>query len=391
MTTKISRVQIHEFQYEAQDIGFDAGGFDFVYVPGHRQTITKAAIVIETADGARGEYVGLWGATPMALAQTIMLAPHLIGQDPFQREYIYDEFKRALRQYDHMGYGLVDICLWDLAGKALKSSVSRLLGGYRHRLLTYASTMHGDRHGGLSSKEAYGDFALQCRTTGYQAFKIHGWYDGNPAEEIATIKHVRRAVGDEMALMLDPACQIRTFLDTLAVGKACDEANYLWLEDPSRDTGVSQFSHQKLRQLIKTPILCTEHVRGLEPKADFVINGGTDILRADPEYDLGITGAMKIAHLAESLGLDVEVHACGPAHRHCMAAIRNTNYYELALVGPKCGNPLPEIYTCGYSDQLDCIDAEGYVPVPVGPGLGVSYDWPYIEHHRTALHEFTGK
>jgi L-alanine-DL-glutamate epimerase-like enolase superfamily enzyme len=391
MTTKISRVQIHEFQYEAQDIGFDAGGFDFVYVPGNRQSIPKAAVVIETADGARGEYVGLWGATPMALAQTIMLAPHLIGQDPFQREYIYDEFKRALRQYDHMGYGLIDICLWDLAGKALKSSVSRLLGGYRQRLLTYASTMHGDRNGGLSSKEAYGDFALQCRTMGYQAFKIHGWYDGNPAEEIANIKYVRRVVGDEMGLMLDPACQIRTFLDTLAVGKACDEANYLWLEDPARDNGVSQFSHQKLRQLIKTPILCTEHVRGLEPKADFVINGGTDILRADPEYDLGITGVMKIAHLAESLGLDVEVHACGPAHRHCMAAIRNTNYYELALVGPKCRNPLPEIYTCGYSDQLDCIDSKGYVPVPVGSGLGVSYDWPYIEHHRTALHEFTGK
>jgi L-alanine-DL-glutamate epimerase-like enolase superfamily enzyme len=143
--------------------------------------------------------------------------------------------------------------------------------------------------------------------------------------------------------------------------------------------------------LIKTPILCTEHVRGLEPKADFAINGGTDILRADPEYDLGITGAMKIAHLAESLGLDVEVHACGPAHRHCMAAIRNTNYYELALVGPKCKNPLPEIYTCGYSDQLDCIDPEGYVTIPVGPGLGVSYDWPFIEHHRTALHEFTGE
>lgn len=105
-------------------------------------------------------------------------------------------------------------------------------------------------------------------------------------ERLPTIKHVRRVVGDEMALMLDPACQIRTFLDTLAVGKACDEANYLWLEDPARDTGVSQFSHQKLRQLIKTPILCTEHVRGLEPKADFVINGGTAILRADPEYDL---------------------------------------------------------------------------------------------------------
>jgi L-alanine-DL-glutamate epimerase-like enolase superfamily enzyme len=388
MHTKISRVQIHEFRYEVDDVGFDAGGFDFVYVPGHRQPITKAAVVIETADGARGEYVGLWGATPMALAQTVMLAPHLLGLDPFQREFIYDEFKRALRQYDHMGYGMIDICLWDLAGKALNASISRLLGGFRDRLRTYASTMHGDRNGGLSSKEAYGDFALYCQTMGYRAFKIHGWYDGDPFEEAGTIRQVRKAVGDQMVLMIDPACQIRTYLDALTVGKACDEANLLWLEDPARDTGVSQFAHLKLRQMIKTPILCTEHVRGLEPKADFVMNGGTDILRADPEYDLGITGAMKIAHLAEALGLDVEVHACGPAHRHCMAAIRNTNYYELALVGPKCRNPLPDVYSSGYSDQLDCIDSEGCVPVPIGPGLGVSYDWDYINRHRVALHEF---
>jgi L-alanine-DL-glutamate epimerase-like enolase superfamily enzyme len=388
MNTKITRVQIHEFRYEVDDVGFDAGGFDFVYVPGHRQPITKAAIVIETGDGARGEYVGLLGATPMALGQTIMLASHLLGLDPFQREFIYDEFKRALRQYDHMGYGMIDICLWDLAGKVFNASISRLLGGFRDRLRTYASTMHGDRNGGLSSKEAYGDFALQCQKMGYRAFKIHGWYDGDPTEESTTIKHVRKAVGDDMVLMIDPACQIRTFLDALAVGRACDEANFLWLEDPARDTGVSQFAQLKLRQMIKTPILCTEHVRGLEPKADFAVNGGTDILRADPEYDLGITGAMKIAHLAEALGLDVEIHACGPAHRHCMAAIRNTNYYELALVGPKCRNPLPDVYTCGYSDQLDCTDAEGCVPVPVGPGLGVTYDWDYIHHHRVALHEF---
>ncbi len=388
MGSTITRVQVHEFRYEVNDLGMDAGGFDFVYLPAHRQAITKAAIVIETADGAKGEYVGLWGATPMALAQTIMLAPHLLGRDSFQRELIYDEFKRALRQYDHMGHGMIDICLWDLAGKQLDASVSTLLGGYRSRLPAYASTLHGDRHGGLSSKEAYADFAIQCRQIGYRAFKIHGWYDGNPREEAATIEHVRKSVGDEMVLMLDPACQIRTFLDALAVGKACDQANFLWLEDPFRDTGVSQFAHRRLRQLIKTPILCSEHVRGLEPKADFVINGGTDILRTDPEYDMGITGALKIAHLAEALGLDVEVHAAGPAHRHCMAAIRNTNYYELALVGPKCRNPLPDVYSCNYSDQLDCIGPDGCVPVPDGPGLGVNYNWDFIASHRFALHEF---
>ncbi|MEC8205040.1 MAG: MBL fold metallo-hydrolase, partial [Pseudomonadota bacterium] len=35
-------------------------------------------------------------------------------------------------------------------------------------------------------------------------------------------------------------------------------------------------------------------------------------------------------------------------------------------------------------DPLDCIDADGTVPVPEGVGLGVYYDWDFIERNRTA-------
>jgi L-alanine-DL-glutamate epimerase-like enolase superfamily enzyme len=135
-------------------------------------------------------------------------------------------------------------------------------------------------------------------------------------------------------------------------------------------------------------LLQTEHVRGLEPKADFIVAEATDFVRADPEYDLGITGTMKIAHLAESFGLDVEIHASGPAHRHCMAAIRNTNFYEVALVGPSCKNAMPPVYSCGYSDQLDAVDSDGCLSVPNGPGLGVVYDWEFIRRNQSQVHVF---
>lgn len=386
--SKINRVEIHEFTYEANNIGLDAGGFNLVYQPNGRQKLSKFAIVIQTEDGVRGEYVALWVANRMSLGQTLTLAPHLIGRDALHREQIYDDFKRALRQYDHMGHGPIDICLWDLAGKKFGASITTLLGGWRKRLPTYASTLHGDRNGGLSSPKAYADFAEQCYEMGYRAFKIHGWGEGNVAEEVETILTVGKRVGDRMKLMVDPACELRTFADALAVGRACDEAGFFWYEDPFRDTGVSAYAHRKLRQMIKTPLLQTEHVRGLEPKADFLIAEATDFLRVDPEYDMGITGAMKIAHLAEAFGVDVEVHASGPAHRHCMAAIRNTNFYELALVGPKCGNPLPPVYASDYTDELDGIGKDGCFPVPEGPGLGVTYDWDWIAAHRTALHVF---
>lgn len=388
--SRIDRVEVHVFGFEGRNLGQVRGGGvgAIAYSKGASTRFTKYAVIIQTADGLRGEYVTHWVASASALGQTLMLAPYLIGRDAAQRELIYDDLKRQARQFDHMGHGPLDIALWDLAGKKLGASVSELLGGYRTRLPAYASTYHGDRNGGLDSKEKYAAFAEQCHAMGYRAFKIHGWNDGNPREEAANLLHVRKVMSDRMTLMIDPACELRTFADALYVGRACDEADYFWYEDPFRDSGTSAFAHRKLREMIRTPILQTEHVRGVEPKADFLVQGGTDFLRVDPEYDMGITGAMKIAHLGEAFGIDVEIHACGPAHRHCMSAMRNSNFYEVALVGPDTPNAVPPVYACGYSDQLDCVGADGCVPVPAGPGLGVVYDWGFIDANREALHCF---
>jgi L-alanine-DL-glutamate epimerase-like enolase superfamily enzyme len=206
---------------------------------------------------------------------------------------------------------------------------------------------------------------------------------GDIDRDVATVHAVGERVGDEMDLMLDPACQYETFADALRVGRACDEQGFFWYEDPYRDGGISQHGHRKLTERLDTPILQTEHVRGLEPHTDFIASGATDFVRADPEYDAGITGAMKVARVAEGFGLDVEYHAPGPAQRHCMAATRNANYYEMALVHPIVENPVPPVYRGGYADRLDSIDGDGTVAVPDGPGLGVDYDWEYIDDHRT--------
>ena len=69
--------------------------------------------------------------------------------------------------------------------------------------------------------------------------------------------------------------------------------------------------------------------------------------------------------------------------RQLMAASRNSNLYEVNLVHPKCKNPqsLP-VYNDQYSDQLNCIDKNGNVKVSDQPGLGVKYDWEYIEKNK---------
>ena len=375
---KITRVEVHEYAYDVADLGVDYNGFNGVFEAGARSKMTGHIITIATDVGVTGEYAG---GMATGYGQVPKAAKYLLGRNPLQRELIYNDLKRALRKEDRLGIGPIDIALWDLAGKLYDAPIYELLGGYRTTLPAYASTYHGDENGGLSTPEQFAEFAVQCREMGYRAFKIHGWGTGPIQREVQTVLATRKAVPD-MDLMLDPACEYNTWGETVKVGHACDEARFFWLEDPYKDGGISAFGHRKLRQIIKTPILIGEHIRGHELHVDNIVADGTDYVRADADYDGGITGLMKIAHSAEGFGLDVEIHAPGPDHRHCMAAIRNTNYYELGLVHPKLKTTKPPLYACGYSDELDAVDANGHVSVPKGPGLGVTIDWDWVTKNR---------
>ena len=365
----VTQIELSVFRYPQQDLtidlGFAAGNF---YEPGSVAYRNLLGVRIATDAGVSGEYVS---GAPGALEQIRMFAPFLIGKNALQRELFYNQAKYILRKHDRIGIGPVDIALWDLAGKCHNAPVYQLLGGYRTKLPAYASTFHADRHpDGLSSPERYADFAEQCKSMGYKAFKIHPWGDPDIDREIETVLAVRKRVGDSMALMLDPCFAYDTYGDALRVGRALDDEGYFWYEDPLKDGGVSLAAHRRLRAALKTPLLQGEHLHLVEAHTDMGIADATDFWRADPDLDGGITGVIKIAHAAEGMGMDVELHAAGPAHRHCMAAMRNSNFYELTLVHPKVfGFDRPTLD--GYADKLDFIDADGCVSVPDGPGLGV--------------------
>ena len=199
--------------------------------------------------------------------------------------------------------------------------------------------------------------------------------------EIDNVLNLGKQFDGRMDLLIDPACEIKNFGDALKLGRACDEAGFFWWEDPYQDGGVSQFAHRKLRQMVKTPLLQTEHIRLLEQHVDFIVADATDYVRAGAHEDGGVTGAMKIAHACEGFGLDMELHGPGPVHRHIMSSIRNTNFFELGLVHPNVRTTKAPVYL-GYNDDLDGIDSEGNVYAPEGPGIGVPLDWDWIRAHQ---------
>ena len=377
---KITKLELVAFEHKINNMGTDYKGFNQVYEQGSVLTTRPSILRIHTDIDVTGEYLA--GPLERAAPHLEMVAGYLLGKNPFEREKTYNDLKRGLRHTDRTAIGMVDVALWDLAGKAFGVPIYQLLGGYKTSLRAYASTYHGDENGGLSSPEAFADFAEQCRSLGYPAFKIHGWGNAPIDREVANVRAVRRRVGGDMNLMLDPACEYETWADAVRVGRACDDEEFFWLEDPYMDGGVSMFGHRKLRQLIKTPILQTEQIFGLEGHVDFIVSGGTDFVRTGVYEDGGITGAMKVAHAAEGFGLDVEFHGGGLAHRHCVASVRNTNYYELGLLHPKVEKTKPPIYPAQFTDELENIDGNGHVAVPQGPGLGVEMDWDYVKRHQ---------
>jgi len=378
---KITKIEVVKYQDTLNNVGKDYNTFNMVYEPNGKLTTEDSILLIHTSEGITGEYVGIRGP---ALAEVQVVADYLIGKNPLEREEIYNDTKRALRHFAMLGTGIIDICLWDIAGKLYGEPIWKLLGGKSKKLPCYASTLHGDENGGLTTPDDFMEFAEQCKSLGYPAFKVHGWglARNNIKREIENVLRLGEKFENKLDLMIDPACEIKNFADTLALGKACDEAKFFWWEDPFQDGGVSQFAHRKLRQMVKTPILQTEHIRLLEQHVDFIVADATDLVRAGAHEDGGITGVMKIAHASEGFGLDVELHGPGPAHRHIMTSIRNTNYFEMGLVHPNVATTKSPVYK-DYSDDLNSIDKDGCVEAPNGPGLGVELDWDWIKAHQT--------
>lgn len=105
--------------------------------------------------------------------------------------------------------------------------------------------------------------------------------------------------------------------------------------------------------------------------------GGTAIIKVINSYNGPLT-SMDGRSATPDLDAVVE--------RHCMASIRNTNYYELGLVAPHLDRRSEHcpVYADGYSDDLQAVDEHGRVPVPQGPGLGVEIDWDWVGRHQTS-------
>jgi L-alanine-DL-glutamate epimerase-like enolase superfamily enzyme len=340
-------------------------------------------VTVVTDEGAEGY---AFGASPDVVRSVVR--PLLVGEDPYDREKIWrhlNEMQRGNRStLSDRVIAVLDLALWDLAGRALNLPVYKLLGGYRTKVKAYASTMCGDElEGGLNSPRAYAEFALRCKARGYPAFKIHtrmppipGTPD--PREDVAICAAVREAVGPDMALMLD-CFHWYTREEAYFIGRELEKLDFAWLEEPMDEHNTA--SYVWLTDHLTIPVLGPESAEGqLYTRAEWIRQGASDLSRAGVMDVGGITPVMKIAHLCESFGVRLEIHSPGAGNLHCLCAMGIPGeYYERGLLHPFLDYETPSPWLTELEDPLD---EQGYVHVSSRPGLGQAIDWDYIRDHE---------
>jgi L-alanine-DL-glutamate epimerase-like enolase superfamily enzyme len=366
---KITDVQLTLFAWDdipATTYGRHTGRFS--------GTSQLGLVTITTDQGVPGHaFLGsaMRGAHLDAQSLIQFLKPTVLGQDPLDRERLYQAMWQKNRQTTYRAIGAMDVALWDIAGKVAGLPIHRLLGSYRDSVPAYASSAV------LASKEAYAEEAVRFKTDGWTAYKIHPPTD--PVVDIEVCRAVRGAVGDRFTVMLDSTWAYQ-FPEALRVGKAIEALGFYWYEDPLADDDL--LSYVKLKQHLAIPILATEYSPGgLTAYAPWLVHQATDFLRGDVAVKGGITALVKAAHLAEAFHMNYEVHHGGNslnnvANLHVIMAIRNCEFFEVLLPAGA--------QKYGLVQDIE-VDRQGLVHAFNEPGLGATIDFALIERKKVAV------
>jgi L-alanine-DL-glutamate epimerase-like enolase superfamily enzyme len=321
------------------------------------------------ADGREG-YASTWlpgGRHEVADAIAQFIRPIVVGRHVIEREALWQSIQ-------HLGYftsiraaaSAIDIALWDLAAKSVDLPLYQLLGEQRSRIPAYASGL------AQPSADAAAEAALAAKSRGMHGYKLHTF--DVPARDIDSCRAMRRAVGADFTLILDPVNSYDR-QGALRVGRALDELGFEWFEAPLPDDDVEGYA--ELCRALDVPIANGEvRVRGLRDYAELVRHGAVDIVRCAADVQGGITTLRKAGALAESFSRRLEPRCYGStlvqaAHLHWSLSVANCRFFEV---------PEPKGWLdFGMTTTIEP-DADGYVRAPAGAGLGIGVDWDVIDN-----------
>ncbi len=241
------------------------------------------------------------------------------------------------------------MALWDLLGKAAGVPVVRLLGGEPKPVRAYDSWGLVD-----PARDAKG--LEQSVAAGFGGIKIK-LGGGGLADDLATVREVRRIIGDRVALMVDyNQCLEPT--EAIRRVRALQPFDLSWVEEPVAAEDLQ--GHAQVRAASPVPIQTGENWWFPRAAQQALHAGACDLMMPDLMKIGGITGWLGVMGLAQAASMPVSSHLFIEASAHVLAVTPTCDWLEFMDFGAAIlQNPA----------RLDqgCVTAQG-------PGLGMAWD-----------------
>jgi L-alanine-DL-glutamate epimerase-like enolase superfamily enzyme len=316
------------------------------------------------------------------------IAPHALGADALDIDALMDAIPE--REHKFPGSYLcramagLDTALWDLRGKLAGKSVCELLGGRPRALRVYGSSMRRD----ITPEDEAARLARLRDTHGYDAFKFRvGSECGHdidewPGRSEAIVPAVRKALGGEMALLVD-ANSGYTPRKAIEVGHMLEDNGVCHFEEPCPYWELDWT--KEVADALDLDVTGGEQDWDLMAWRRIVSLRCVDVVQPDICYLGGLTRTLRVAEMARAAGLPVTPHSANLSlvtvfTLHMMGAIDAAGpYVEFSIEGL-------DYYPWQdglYSPAL--VARDGKVQIPDGPGWGVEISPAWLEAARYQL------
>ncbi len=360
MPAKITRIDVYKLNVALHE--------PFVIALGTSYQAENLLVRIHTSDGLTGWGEGSPLPTINGETQAIAfdaaqaLARLLIGKDPSDIEGRVADMNAAL-PHNTSAKCALDVALYDLLGKAAGMPLYALLGGQNRRIRT-------DFTISLTAPEHIAAKARAVKARGFRTIKLK--LGTNRQDDVARVRTVREAVGDDVGLSVD-ANQGWSAATAITILREIDRYGVEHCEQP-----VPRWDHAALKAVSDgspIPIVADEACFDHHDAYTLARERAASMFNIKLSKSGGIHTALKIAAIAEAAGLRcmigcmLEARLGIAASAHLAAARPVIAYADLDGILLHSEDPVAGGVTVD-GDELVLSDA---------PGIGVEMDERFVE------------
>lgn len=340
---------------------------------------------ISTDEGITGfGEAGTWGHIQAAGACIQRFAEYLEGKDPFPIEHhwnVMHRFSYFQGLAENAAISAIDMALWDIKGKALGVPIFELLGGaarskariyghiYENTIDKMLIECEKKMNAGFTAFGHLNPFLDEGHDQVY--FKTH---IKKMRDAIENTERMREVVGDRVDLLIEIHRRL-TPAEAIVFANGIEHTHPMFIEDPIRPE--SNDAMARVAAKINIPIATGERFSNLYEFEALLARNGAEYARVDLCLCGGITGAKKVAAIAEAHQVQIVPHnPLSPiglaACLQVAASIPNFAIQEYAT-GFEAGTFESRAEHLG-SDIVDNVPLpkNGFVDIPTGPGLGMN-------------------